>query len=187
MGDDRRRGVRLRTIEVWKSCPLPPPPPPLANSTVRVLPMTMAPASVSRRARVAVIGPDVRECAVRMVLEQRHWLRDSSKTVTGKPGAVQPAEVGIGSDDRKQGHSDAGHDRCSLRFQARAAPAPCTHPELAADDGPSALSDYVVVHELCHLRHMNHSPHFWAMVSGIIPDYRQRRHSLNALQGRLPL
>ena len=52
---------------------------------------------------------------------------------------------------------------------------------------PSALADYVVVHELCHLRHMNHSPQFWAMVGGVVPDYRQRRRSLDALQGRLPL
>ena len=52
---------------------------------------------------------------------------------------------------------------------------------------PSALADYVVVHELCHLRHMNHSSHFWEMVAGVVPDYRQRRHGLNALQGRLPL
>lgn len=52
---------------------------------------------------------------------------------------------------------------------------------------PSALADYVVVHELCHLRHMDHSPRFWAMVASAIPDCRQRRHSLNALQGHLPL
>ena len=52
---------------------------------------------------------------------------------------------------------------------------------------PGALTDYVVVHELCHLRHMDHSQRFWAMVSEAIPDYRQRRHSLDALQGRLPL
>ena len=52
---------------------------------------------------------------------------------------------------------------------------------------PSALADYVVVHELCHLRHMDHSPRFWAMVGDVVPDYRERRRSLNALQGHLPL
>ena len=52
---------------------------------------------------------------------------------------------------------------------------------------PGALADYVVVHELCHLQHMNHSPSFWAMVSGIFPDYADRRRRLDALQGCLPL
>ena len=52
---------------------------------------------------------------------------------------------------------------------------------------PGTLVDYVVVHELCHLRYMNHSPQFWAMVSGIVPDYGDHRRSLDALQGCLPL
>lgn len=45
--------------------------------------------------------------------------------------------------------------------------------------------DYVVVHELAHLRQMNHSPQFWAEVSAIVPDYKQRRLRLKQLQAAL--
>ncbi len=40
--------------------------------------------------------------------------------------------------------------------------------------------DYVVVHELSHLRVMNHSPQFWETVGSLVPDYQQRRDALNA-------
>lgn len=37
---------------------------------------------------------------------------------------------------------------------------------------PPRVLDYVVVHELCHLTHMNHSKDFWNMVASVMPDYK---------------
>lgn len=43
---------------------------------------------------------------------------------------------------------------------------------------PLPIVDYVVVHELCHLRHMNHSQEFWKCVENILPDYKVLRKKL---------
>jgi predicted metal-dependent hydrolase len=43
---------------------------------------------------------------------------------------------------------------------------------------PMSSIDYVVAHELAHLREMNHSPRFWDVVRSVLPDYEQLRGSL---------
>lgn len=45
-------------------------------------------------------------------------------------------------------------------------------------DYPEPAIDYVVVHELAHIAHHDHSPQFWALVERYLPDYRQRRAML---------
>jgi len=52
---------------------------------------------------------------------------------------------------------------------------------------PPHLTDYVVVHELAHLRELNHSPRFWAIVEQLFPDYRSARRELNRLGRLLPV
>ena len=50
---------------------------------------------------------------------------------------------------------------------------------------PDAVVDYVVAHELCHRKEMNHSPRFWAEVEKLIPDYKARRQWLKDEGSRL--
>ena len=47
---------------------------------------------------------------------------------------------------------------------------------------PEPLVDYLVAHELCHLKEMNHSRRFWTEVARAIPDYARRRHALKKFQ-----
>lgn len=50
---------------------------------------------------------------------------------------------------------------------------------------PDYVIDYIVVHELCHLREMNHSEKFWAEIEKIMPDYQRAELWLKQNGGNL--
>ena len=52
---------------------------------------------------------------------------------------------------------------------------------------PSRLIEYVVVHELAHLKLKNHSADFWGLVTRVLPDAQQRRRDLRTIGQALPL
>lgn len=52
---------------------------------------------------------------------------------------------------------------------------------------PTFIVDYVVVHELCHFKQMNHSPEFWRLVGSQISDYKEMRKWLKENGSKLNL
>lgn len=73
---------------------------------------------------------------------------------------IKPQRIRIKSQRRRWGSCSA---KCNLNFNWKLALIPLD------------IIDYVVVHELCHLVHLNHSRHFWDLVASILPDYKERR------------
>jgi len=74
--------------------------------------------------------------------------------------AVQPMKIGIRDQKTRWGSCSS---RGSIQYNWRIVMAP---PE---------IMDYLVIHELCHLRIPNHSRNFWELVAEFMPEYRQRR------------
>jgi predicted metal-dependent hydrolase len=51
---------------------------------------------------------------------------------------------------------------------------------------PPDLVTYILVHELCHTKHLNHSPVFWRLVASYLPDYRQFDRQLRGADRWMP-
>ena len=51
---------------------------------------------------------------------------------------------------------------------------------------PPEIAEYVMIHELCHRREMNHSAAFWREVASFLPDWKTRRSNLKKLFDGLP-
>lgn len=47
---------------------------------------------------------------------------------------------------------------------------------------PKSLADYLIVHELCHLKEFNHSDAFWRLVGKTIPNYLELRSELRGIE-----
>ena len=50
---------------------------------------------------------------------------------------------------------------------------------------PNSVCDYVIIHELCHLVHMDHSPEFWNLVEKMCPPYKQQKKWLRESASKL--
>jgi len=111
-------------------------------------------------------GPFTEQVRARMLA----WYRAQAERTLGERIAhfqalvgVQPARVRVKQQRHRWGSCSA---KGALNFNWQLILA------------PAAVLDYVVVHELCHLIALNHSPRFWGQVERVLPDYRERKHWL---------
>lgn len=75
----------------------------------------------------------------------------------------KPRAIRIADNTAKWGSCDA---KLQLTFNWRLAMAPL------------AVIDYIVVHEMCHMIHLNHDRSFWRLVGKLLPDYKERQSRL---------
>jgi len=116
------------------------------------------------------VPQDEREPVVRSLVEQ--WLEerlieDVWEIVRrrGRPHALEPHGIRIKSQRTLWG--SCGRDRV-IRLDRKLSRV------------PKPVFEYVVVHELCHLEHRDHSPAFWDLVRRILPDFNERKEWLEA-------
>lgn len=97
-------------------------------------------------------------------------LVSSSLTIYSTAMGLYPAKVSI-RDTRSRWGSCSSTGNISLSWRLVMAP-----PE---------VMNYVIIHELAHLRHMNHSEGFWRLVAQYCPDFRQSRNWLKVNAAKL--
>lgn len=100
------------------------------------------------------------------------WLQNEAKRVFGERLAIYAEKLGV-------------------NYRAYALSSAATRWGSCSSDGkirlnwrlihfPLSIIDYVVAHELAHLREMNHSPRFWQTVESIFPEFREARQTLKS-------
>ena len=112
----------------------------------------------------------------RVVLEKA--LRDKARRIFAERLAHYALQIGVPapplrlSAARTRWGSCSQHGGISLNWRLILMPLP--------------VVDYVVAHELAHLKEMNHSPGFWSVVQQLCPDWRARRLELRQLARQIP-
>ena len=97
----------------------------------------------------------------------RRFIKENAKRIFTEATRIRAEEMGVEyrsvsiSSAKTRWGSCTGDNRLSFTFRLLYA--------------PKEVIDYVIVHELCHTLHHDHSQAFWGAVASVIPDYKEKR------------
>lgn len=100
---------------------------------------------------------------------QRLYQREALALLTGRSRELA-GRLGLAFSSVRVRRTRSKWGHCTLRGELQYNWLVCLAPE--------AVVDYLVAHEVCHLRHHNHSRAFWQLVASACPDYRELRRWL---------
>lgn len=163
-----RRQLEAIQAQLAAPSPIPQPGDPLpflgSMLSLQVASTVSAPPTVSRQENVALVHlPASRWHLLAAVLEA--WYRDQARALLTRRVSLWSRRMNLSyghiwiKDQRTRWGSCSS--KGNLNFSWRLIMA------------PKAVIDYVVVHELCHLRAPHHGPAFWSEVERYCPEYRQ--------------
>ena len=95
------------------------------------------------------------------------WLKETAKRIFSAAVAIRAKELGVQVNSLKISSARTRWGTCSAKNDIRL----CFRLLYA----PKEVIDYVIVHELSHVKIKNHSAAFWAQVASVLPDYKQKR------------
>lgn len=98
------------------------------------------------------------------------WLQNEATRIFGERLAVYAAKLGVTFRSYALSSAATRWGSCSSEGRIRL--------NWRLIHFPLSVVDYVVAHELAHLREMNHSPRFWRAVESIFPEFREARKAL---------
>lgn len=105
--------------------------------------------------------------AKEMAQELRFWMLDKGSELIKKRTAEYSVMLGVNYNNIRIKDTKTRWGSCSskanLNFNFRIIMA------------PEEVMDYIIIHELCHLKHMNHGKGFWETVAFYMPDYEKHK------------
>ncbi len=106
-----------------------------------------------------------------------HWYQKQAMADFGRRLTILAAKLGVPTPPLTLSNAKSRWGSCNSRGEVRL--------NWRLLQAPPNIINYVICHELAHLKQMNHSAKFWAVVESLFPDYKQAEKALKALSPQL--